>query len=86
VITEIIRYRLTCHTPQQLISAYSEAGRVLMAAPECLGFELAECEEEPAFLILRISWKSKNGPQGVISARAEFPRIYRSCPAICGRN
>lgn len=58
MIVEYIRYRLTEHTPEALIESYAAAARHLAAAPECRGFELARCEEEPRSLILRITWTS----------------------------
>lgn len=58
MITEYIRYDLTTHTPEALIAAYAEAAHSLRAAPECLGYELAQCDEAPNSLILRIHWVS----------------------------
>jgi heme-degrading monooxygenase HmoA len=55
---EYIRYALQNHFPDELVSAYTEAGKHLSAAPECLGFDLTQCEEEPNSFILRIHWMS----------------------------
>lgn len=58
MIIEYIRYLLVDHQPDDLVAAYREAATHLDAAPECLGYELSRCEEEPMSLILRIRWSS----------------------------
>ncbi len=58
MIVEYIRYKLKHHTPAELIDAYRSAGQQLKAAPECLGYDLSACDEEPATLVLRILWTS----------------------------
>ncbi len=55
---EYIRYQMKDHTPQQLIDAYRAAGSHLQAAPQCHGFELTQCVEDPSSLTLRILWTS----------------------------
>ncbi|MBU1326204.1 MAG: antibiotic biosynthesis monooxygenase [Alphaproteobacteria bacterium] len=55
---EYIRYRMAAHTPEALIAAYGDAATHLDLAPECLGYELTRCVEDPACLILRIEWTS----------------------------
>jgi quinol monooxygenase YgiN len=56
---EYIRYVLTNHTPEAFVAAYADASKHLVAAPECLGYELMQCEEEPNSFVLRIVWTSK---------------------------
>jgi quinol monooxygenase YgiN len=58
MIVEYVRYELKTHTAQALIDAYAHAGEHLRAAPECLGYELTQCEEAPTSLVLRILWQS----------------------------
>ena len=58
MIVEYIRYALQVHRPDELMAAYAAAGAHLQAAPECLGYELSHCEEDPAALIVRICWTS----------------------------
>ncbi len=58
MIVEYIRYELRQHTPMELIDAYRRAGEHLAAAPECLAYELTQCEEAQNALILRIEWIS----------------------------
>ncbi|KPF47447.1 putative quinol monooxygenase [Rhizobium sp. G187] len=58
MIVEYIRYELKQHQPHDLITAYRQAGLQLQAAPQCLGYELSHCVEEPSSLTLRILWTS----------------------------
>ncbi len=58
MIVEYIRYQMKDHTAEDLVEAYRRAGAHLKAAPQCLGFELTRCVEEPASLTLRIHWSS----------------------------
>jgi quinol monooxygenase YgiN len=58
MIVEYIRYELKQHQPHDLIAAYRQAGAQLQAAPQCLGYELSHCVEEPLSLTLCIRWTS----------------------------
>jgi quinol monooxygenase YgiN len=58
MIIEYIRYDLSAHQPEELVSAYATAAEALRAAPECQAFELTRCEEAPRSFILRIEWLS----------------------------
>lgn len=55
---EYIRYLLVTHAPAALIAAYETARVHLDAAPECLTYDLAQCDDEPNSLVLRIEWTS----------------------------
>jgi len=70
---EYIRYLLVAHEPAQLIAAYEEACRHLDAAPECLEYELAQCDEEPRSFILRIEWTSAAAHMQGFRRGAHFP-------------
>ena len=58
MIIEYIRYDLVAHEPEELVTAYTTAADSLRSAPECLAFELTQCEEAPHSFILRIEWQS----------------------------
>lgn len=58
MIVEYVRYTLTAHTPEALITAYGKAGRFLTNSSACRGFELAQCTEDTNTFILRIQWTS----------------------------
>jgi quinol monooxygenase YgiN len=55
---EYIRYDLAAHQPEDLVRAYTIAAEALLAGPECVAFELSQCEEAPRSFILRIEWRS----------------------------
>jgi quinol monooxygenase YgiN len=58
MIVEYIRYELKTHTPEELVAAYDLAADSLRASDECLGYDLAQCDDAPNALILRIQWAS----------------------------
>jgi quinol monooxygenase YgiN len=59
MIVEYIRYVVAPEARGiELRAAYVLASRQLDAAPECLAYELAQCEEDPKSWILRIEWRS----------------------------
>jgi len=55
---EYIRYDLVAHEAEEFLHAYGVAADALRAAPECMAFELAQCEEAPRSFVLRIEWQS----------------------------
>lgn len=59
MIVEYIRYTVANQARgEELRGAYVVAAKQLDAAPECLGYELTECEEDAKSWILRIEWCS----------------------------
>jgi len=59
MIVEYIRYVVANETRgTELRAAYVLASQQLDAAPECLAYELTQCEEDPKSWILRIEWRS----------------------------
>ncbi|MFC5861024.1 putative quinol monooxygenase [Acidicapsa dinghuensis] len=59
MVVEYIRYTVTdAARRQELVAAYKEARASLDAAPECLAYELTECEEDEISAVLRIEWIS----------------------------
>jgi quinol monooxygenase YgiN len=55
---EYIRYRIPEETSAEFLSAYAKAAVPLAAAPQCVDYELARCEEDFEHYILRITWTS----------------------------
>lgn len=70
---EYVRYRLKSHKSIDLVQAYEAASEHLRAAPECLGYELSECEEEREIFILRILWSSTQAHVERFRKGPEFP-------------
>ncbi|NVO16387.1 MAG: antibiotic biosynthesis monooxygenase [Rhodoplanes sp.] len=81
---EYIRYRLTAHTPDDLMSAYAAAGALLSAAPECRSFALTQCEEEPTVFILRIVWTSTRDHLEGFRKGPHFPPFFAAIRAFIG--
>ncbi|HEV7433834.1 MAG TPA: hypothetical protein VGO22_03010 [Pseudorhizobium sp.] len=75
MIVEYIRYELKQHQPDALIAAYREAGLQLQAAPQCLGYDLSHCLEEPASLTC-----ASTGPRRKTTCKA-FERDRISPPS-----
>lgn len=73
MIVEYIRYDLKAHAPQTLIDAYARAAEHLRAAPECLGYHLAQRTDEPSQLILRIHWTSADDHMRTFRGGPHFP-------------
>ena len=70
---EYIRYVLAEHHPDELVAAYTEAGRHLAVAPECLGYELTQCVEDAGSFILRIHWTSVDAHMSGFRRGPHFP-------------
>lgn len=73
MILEYVRYQLTERSTQQLLDAYAKAAKQLDAAPECLGYEMAVCADDPDALILRINWNSAEGHMTGFRKGPHFP-------------
>lgn len=77
MIVEYIRYTVADATRKnQLIAAYTEAGKSLDAAPECLAYELSACEEDVTSLVLRIEWKSTKEHLEGFRKGPHFPAFF----------
>ncbi|ABS65420.1 NADP oxidoreductase coenzyme F420-dependent [Xanthobacter versatilis] len=70
---EYIRYALTVHDGAALTSAYVLAAPHLQAAPECLGYDLTQCDEDPTSFILRIQWVSAQAHMEGFRRGPHFP-------------
>ncbi|GAA3792126.1 group II truncated hemoglobin [Streptomyces phyllanthi] len=55
---EYIRYRIPEAQSAQFLAAYTRAAAQLSAAPQCVDYELARCEEDFEHYVLRITWTS----------------------------
>jgi quinol monooxygenase YgiN len=73
MIVEYIRYELKTHTLEELVAAYAIAADSLRASDECLGYDLAQCDEAPNVLILRIQWASAEAHMQGFRRGPHFP-------------
>ena len=58
MVVEYVRYVIPNGRESAFEEAYTNAQRSLKDAPQCLGYELSRCQEEPGRYILRIEWTS----------------------------
>lgn len=55
---EYIRYKISDEQRKLFIQAIESACKILIAYPDCLGYQLSHCEEDKANFIWRIEWTS----------------------------
>jgi truncated hemoglobin YjbI/quinol monooxygenase YgiN len=55
---EYIRYLIPEDRSAEFLAAYTRAAAQLAAAPQCVDYELARCEEDFEHFVLRITWTS----------------------------
>jgi quinol monooxygenase YgiN len=58
LIVEYIRYAIPLEQAGEFEAAYATAEPWLRASPQCLGYELSRCVEDPTQFIVRIVWSS----------------------------
>jgi hypothetical protein len=79
MVVEYIRYTVADRTRrQELVAAYNEAKSSLDDAPECLAYELTECEEDETSAILRIEWSSTEAHMQGFRKGPYFPAFFRA--------
>lgn len=77
MIVEYIRYSVKDSSRgAELVDAYKKAQAALDAAPECLGYELSVCEEDPSAYVLRIEWKSTEAHMQGFRKGPHFPSFF----------
>jgi quinol monooxygenase YgiN len=67
-----------------LIAAYRKASENLQASPECLGFDLAVCEDAPNSFILRIRWTSTADHLQKFRKGPHFPPFFAAIQPFVG--
>lgn len=73
---EYIRYRIDEARRDAFIEAYCAATAALDDSPYCLGYELAQCDEEPDRFVLRIHWTSTDDHMNRFRGSASFRRFF----------
>lgn len=84
MIVEYVRYALTTSSPEELIEAYSKAAVQLVAAPECIDYELSQCADDPTVLVLRIRWKSAEAHMEGFRRGPHFPLFLAAIRPFVG--
>lgn len=79
MIVEYISYSVAgAERGAELVSAYTRAASALEASPECLGYELAVCEEDPTSYVLRIEWRSVEEHMQGFRKGPHFPAFFQA--------
>jgi quinol monooxygenase YgiN len=82
---EYIRYQVAdAVRGGQLADAYAKAAKHLDAAPECLAYELTECEEDPTSWVLRIEWTSTDDHLNGFRKGPNFPPFLQEIRPFIG--
>jgi quinol monooxygenase YgiN len=76
VIVEYIRYTVPADQATAFEQAYDEAGTYLLASPNCLGYDVARCTDEPTSYIVRIHWDSATGHIDGFRRSQQFPPFF----------
>jgi quinol monooxygenase YgiN len=79
MIVEYIRYTVADQARgEELQRAYVTAGNQLDAAPECLAYELTQCEEDAKSWTLRIEWSSTEAHLQSFRKGPHFPAFLEA--------
>lgn len=76
MVVEIIRYDIEAGRESAFEAAYGEAGRYLDESPNCFGYQLTRCVEEPNRYILRIEWDSLEGHMKGFRGSPDFSKFF----------
>jgi quinol monooxygenase YgiN len=74
---EYIRYRIAEEQQPAFLEAIRSANQLLAAAPDCLTYQLAHCEEDPTLFIWRIEWVSVDRHLNGFRKSAEFGQFFQ---------
>lgn len=85
MVVEYIRYRIAEQEAAAFQGAYRRAAAWLRASPECLGWELCRCEEEPESWVLRIEWTSTEAHLEGFRKGPQFPRFLEEIRPYVGQ-
>jgi quinol monooxygenase YgiN len=84
VTVEHIRYVLKEHGPEALIAAYQDAARHLQASPQCMAYDLTQCDEEPNVFLLSIRWTSASDHMEGFRKGPNFPAFLAAIRPFVG--
>lgn len=85
MVVEYIRYTIAdAARGQDLLAAYGRAAAHLDAAPECLAYELAHCEEDATSWVLRIEWRSTEAHMQGFRKGPHFPPFLQEIRGFIG--
>ncbi|MBX0292061.1 antibiotic biosynthesis monooxygenase [Hymenobacter sp. HSC-4F20] len=74
---EYIRYRIAAGQQLAFEEAVRHANQLLEAAPDCLSYQLAQCEEDQELFVWRIEWTSVESHLNGFRKSAEFGTFFQ---------
>jgi hemoglobin len=77
MIVEYIRYSIPEADAAAFEAAWGEAAAHLAACEDCLGYELARCQEDARLYIVRIAWTSTEAHLKGFRRSAAFPAFFK---------
>ena len=77
MILEYIRYTISSDRATEFETAYDQAAASLRASPDCLGYNLSRCTEDPTSYILQIEWTSHDGHLKGFRQSEEFKGFFQ---------
>jgi quinol monooxygenase YgiN len=79
MVVEYIRYTVSDGARGEALQrAYAIAAQQLDAAPDCLAYELTQCEEDANSWTLRIEWSSTDAHLNGFRKGAHFPAFLQA--------
>lgn len=72
MVVEYIRYAVPLARAEEFEAAYQRGGRVLVADPHCVRYEVARGVEEPEHFVVRIEWDSIEGHEQGFRSSPQF--------------
>jgi hypothetical protein len=61
MVVEYIRYRVDPTQRENFIQAFAHIVKQIDVLPNCLGYDLMECMDDPALFVLRVEWTAMTG-------------------------
>ncbi|CAN5662698.1 hypothetical protein BH09CHL1_BH09CHL1_07990 [soil metagenome] len=78
MVVEYIRYQIPSNVSSAFEKDYDLAQDALAASPNCLGWEITRCVEDPEVYVVRIEWNSISGHMNEFRKSAEFRTFFVS--------
>ncbi|MEV0073703.1 antibiotic biosynthesis monooxygenase [Amycolatopsis sp. NPDC050768] len=76
MIVEYLRYTIPADRAAAFEAAYAEAAGALAKAPECAGYDLSRCVEDPTRYVLAIRWTSAEAHLEGFRRGPHFPPFF----------
>lgn len=78
MVVEYIRYQIAKSDSAAFEKDYDLAQDALATSPNCLGWEITRCVEDPEIYVVRIEWNSISGHMNEFRKSPEFRTFFTS--------